>query len=69
MGTKFIFLELTRRILDEYKSICRFAKVIGICELDLKEKLNNLKPFGLEEIVNIFKVLNISDSQISNYIF
>ena len=57
--------------MDDNKNYTKstFAKKIGISYFSLYKKLNNNVSFTQNEIINIAKVLNISNEEIPEYFF
>ena len=45
------------------------AKIIGIAVPTMCQKINNIRPFSLEEAERIAKELKIPDSEFSKYFF
>lgn len=61
--------KIKNRMLEMGITQAKLAKYLDIATPTACQKLNNLRPFTLEEAEKVAKLLKIKDSEFGNYFF
>lgn len=69
MAIHYEYRKLRGRIVEKYRTIAAFAKVVGISEVAVYNKLNCKTGFSQKDIEKWTALLDIDNSEISEYFF
>ena len=69
MPNTYDYRKLRGRIKEKYGTQSEFSKKIGLSEVSVSNKLNNIVDWGQEEIENIIIALEIPYTDIQDYFF
>lgn len=69
MPNTYDYRKLRGRIKEKYGTQSEFSKKIGLSEVSVSNKLNNIVDWGQEEIENIIIALEIPYTDIQTYFF
>lgn len=61
--------KILRRIKEQGKSQKEIADVLGIARCSVSLKINNKRPFSIDEACRLAEFLNIPDTEFSSYFF
>ena len=65
----FDYSKLRGKIVEKFNSQREFAKVLGVSEKTLSNKMNNIIFFRQDDIAQISNILGISTNEINDYFF
>lgn len=65
----FNFQKLRGKIVEKYGTISAFAKIYGVSKNTFSKKLNNRVRFSADDVIEIVKILEIPENEISEYFF
>ena len=69
MPSTYDYRKLRGRIREKFGTQAEFSKIIGLSEVSVSNKLNNLVDWGQEEMENAISALEIPYSDIHAYFF
>lgn len=69
MPSTYDYRKLRGRIREKFGTQAEFSKIIGLSEVSVSNKLNNVVDWGQEEMENAISALEIPYSDIHAYFF
>lgn len=69
MAHTYDYRKLRGRIREKFGTQAEFSRAVGLSEVSVSNKLNNVVDWGQEEMEIAISILNIPHSDIHNYFF
>lgn len=69
MACNYDYRKLRGRIKEKFGTQSEFSKKLGLSEVSVSNKLNNIVDWGQEEMENAISILEIPNTDIHTYFF
>ena len=69
MACNYDYRKLRGRIKEKFGTQSEFSKKLGLSEVSVSNKLNNIVDWGQEEMENAISILEIPNTDINAYFF